>query len=238
MIQHNPANKRFAAKNEWQETHFSFSFGPYYDEENIQFGPLRVLNDDIVKPTKGFGVHPHREAEIVSIVLKGKLKHEDNLGNVGTLQYGNVQRMTAGTGVLHSEMNPAEDEDSHFLQLWILPNQKQLTPSYEDITFNPDNLRNELLPVVSNNAGENVAMIHQDVTLYLSKIDADKEIQFQQEEGRKIYLFVIEGEVSLNGGEVTLQRRDDARITDLHTLSIQAKQDAFILLIDLPGGEE
>lgn len=237
MIQHNPANKRFSAKNDWQETHFSFSFGPYYDEENIQFGPLRVLNDDIVKPNKGFGVHPHREAEIVSIVLKGQLKHEDNLGNVGTLQYGNVQRMTAGTGVLHSEMNPTEDEDAHFLQLWILPNEKQLTPSYEDITFNPENLRNELLPVVSNNAGENVAMIHQDTTLYLSKIDAEKEIQFQQEEGRKIYLFVIEGEVSLNG-DVMLQRRDDARITDLHSLTIQAKQDAFILVIDLPGGEE
>ncbi|MER2028662.1 MAG: pirin family protein [Solibacillus sp.] len=236
MILHNPSTKRFTAKNEWQETHFSFSFGPYYDEENIQFGPLRVLNDDIVKPNKGFGIHPHRDAEIVSIVLKGQLKHEDNLGNVGTLQYGNVQRMTAGTGVLHSEVNPAEAENTHFLQLWILPNQKQLTPSYEDITFDPDKLRNELLPVVSQNAGGNVAMIHQDVTLYLSKLDAEKEIQFQQEEGRKIYVFVIEGEVSLNG-DVTLQRRDDARITDLHSLTIHAKKDAFILLIDLPGGE-
>ncbi|MFY0741273.1 pirin family protein [Solibacillus silvestris] len=236
MIVHNPSTKRFTAKNEWQETHFSFSFGPYYDEENIQFGPLRVLNDDIVKPNKGFGIHPHRDAEIVSIVLKGQLMHEDNLGNVGTLQYGNVQRMTAGTGVLHSEVNPTEDEDTHFLQLWILPNEKQLTPSYEDITFDHNKLRNELLPVVSHNPEENVAMIHQDVTLYLSKIDAEKEIRFQQEEGRKIYVFVIEGEVSLNG-DVTLQRRDDARITELHSLTLKAKQDAFILLIDLPGGE-
>lgn len=236
MIQHHSANNRFTAKNEWQETHFSFSFGPYYDEDNIQFGPLRVLNDDTIQPTKGFGIHPHREAEIVSIVLKGQLRHEDNLGNVGTLQYGNVQRMTAGTGVLHSEMNPTTDEETEFLQLWILPNQKQLTPSYEDITFDPNKLRNALLPVVSSNPGENVAMIHQDTTLYLSKIDSQKEIHFQQEKGRKIYVFVIEGEVSLNG-EVTLQRRDDARITDIHSLTIQAKQDSFILLIDLPGGE-
>ncbi|MDM5332106.1 pirin family protein [Ureibacillus composti] len=236
MIQLNPANNRFTAKGDWQESHFSFSFGPYYDEENIQFGPLRVLNDDIVQPGKGFGIHPHREAEIVSIVLKGQLKHEDNLGNVGFLEYGNVQRMTAGTGVLHSEVNPTLDEETHFLQLWILPNQKQLTPSYEDITFDPEKLRNELLPVVSNNPRENVAMIHQDVTLYLSKIDAGKEVHFEQGQGRKIYVFVIEGEVRLND-EVTLQRRDDARITDLHALTLQAKQDSFILLIDLPGGE-
>lgn len=125
--------------------------------------------------------------------------------------------------MLHSEVNPTEDEDTHFLQLWILPNQKQLTPSYEDITFDPDKLKNELLPVVSHNAGENVALIHQDVTLYLSKIDAEKEIRFQQKEGRKIYVFAIEGEVSLNDG-VTLQRRDDARITDIHSLTIHAKK--------------
>lgn len=237
MIQHFPANNRFSAKNVWQETHFSFSFGPYYDEENIQFGPLRVLNDDIVQPSKGFGIHPHRDAEIVSIVLKGKLKHEDNLGNVGILEYGNVQRMTAGTGVLHSEFNPTEDEETHFLQLWILPNQKRLTPSYEDITFDTEKLKNELLPVVSSNEKENVAMIHQDVTLYLSSLESEKEVHFQQEEGRKIYLFVIEGEVSINN-EMILQRRDDARITDLHKLTIQAKQDSFLLLIDLPGGEE
>lgn len=185
----------------------------------------------------GFGIHPHREAEIISIVLKGQLKHEDNLGNVGFLEFGNVQRMTAGTGVLHSEVNPTLDEETHFLQLWILPNQKQLTPSYEDITFDPEKLKNELLPVVSHNPRENVAMIHQNVTLYLSKIDVGKEVHFEQEQGRKIYVFVIEGEVGLND-KVTLQRRDDARITDLHALTIQAKQDSFILLIDLPGGEK
>ena len=172
--------------------------------------------------TKGFGIHPHREAEIVSIVLKGQLQHEDSLKNVGILQYGNIQRMTAGTGVLHSEFNPTSDEETQFLQLWFLPNQKQLTPSYEDITFDPDKLRNALLPVVSSNPGENIAMIHQDVTLYLSKLDPQKEIHFQQQEGRKIYLFVIEGEVLLNG-EVTLQKRDDARITDIHDVNNTSK---------------
>ena len=237
MIQLTPANKRYSSKNDWLESNFSFSFGPYYDPDNIQFGPLRVLNDDIIQPGKGFGIHPHREAEIVSIVLNGQLKHEDSLKNVGILQYGNIQRMTAGTGVLHSEFNPTTDEETHLLQLWFLPNEKQLAPSYEDISFDTDKLRNQLLSVVSNNPGENTAMIHQDVTLYLSKLDSQKEIHFQQQEGRKIYLFVIEGEVLLNN-DVTLQKRDDARITDLHELTLQAKQDSFFLLIDLPGGEE
>ena len=237
MIQLTPANKRYSSKNDWLESNFSFSFGPYYDPDNIQFGPLRVLNDDIIQPGKGFGIHPHREAEIVSIVLNGQLKHEDSLKNVGILQYGNIQRMTAGTGVLHSEFNPTTDEETKLLQLWFLPNEKQLAPSYEDISFDTDKLRNQLLSVVSNNPGENTAMIHQDVTLYLSKLDSQKEIHFQQQEGRKIYLFVIEGEVLLND-DVTLQKRDDARITDLHELTLQAKQDSFFLLIDLPGGGE
>ncbi|MGX9134889.1 pirin family protein [Rummeliibacillus sp. JY-2-4R] len=237
MIQVNPSSKRFLATSDWQESHFSFSFGPYYDKENIQFGPLRVLNDDIIQPDKGFGIHPHRDAEIISIVLKGELKHKDNLGNVGTLQYGDIQRMTAGTGVLHSEFNPSLDEETHFLQLWILPNEKQLTPSYEDISFDSDKIRNNLLPIVSGNMYENVAMIHQDTTLYLSQLDTGKKLHFEQEKGRRTYLFVIEGEVLLNG-DIILNRRDDARITDLDHLTIKATQDAFLLLIDLPGGED
>ncbi|EKN70372.1 Pirin-like protein [Neobacillus bataviensis LMG 21833] len=237
MIQITPSDKRFSAKSDWLESHFSFSFGSYYDEENIHFGPLRVLNDDIIQPGKGFGIHPHRDAEIVSIVLKGQLKHEDSLKNVGILKFGDIQRMTAGTGVLHSEFNPTSDEETHILQLWFMPNKKQLSPSYEDISFDTDNLHNKLLPIVSSSPVENAAMIHQDVTLYLSKLDSDKELHFQQEAGRKIYLFIIEGEISLNS-DVTLQKRDDARITDLHELTLQAKQDSSFLLIDLPGGEE
>ncbi|SOC08611.1 hypothetical protein SAMN05880501_105113 [Ureibacillus xyleni] len=237
MIQHTPSTKRFTAENDWLVSNFSFSFGPYYDPDNTNFGPLRVLNDDIIQPGKGFGIHPHREAEIVSIVLKGQLKHEDSLNNVGILQFGDIQRMTAGTGVLHSEFNPTSDEETHILQLWFMPNEKQLTPSYEDISFDPKKLTNQLLPIVSTNGGDHVARIHQDLTMYLSKVDAGKEIQFEQQVGRKIYLFVIEGSFTINE-EVTLNERDDARITELHEITLQAKQDSFILLIDLPGGEE
>jgi redox-sensitive bicupin YhaK (pirin superfamily) len=236
MIQIKRSDERFSAKSDWLESHFSFPFGPYYDEENLNFGPLRVLNDDIIQPGKGFGIHPHRDAEVVSIVLKGQLKHEDSLKNVGIIKFGDIQRMTAGTGVLHSEVNPSDHEETHILQLWFLPNQKQLPPSYEDISFNPEELKNQLLAVVSSNPGENTAMIHQDMTLYLSKLDVEKELQFRQQAGRKIYLFVIDGELLING-DVTLQKRDDARITDLHDLTLTAKQDSFFLLIDLPGGD-
>lgn len=235
MIEIIPATSRFLAKNDWLKSYFSFSFGDYYDETNIQFGPLRVFNDDTVQGGKGFGIHPHREAEIVSIVLKGQLKHEDSLGNSGILQYGDIQVMSAGTGLLHSEMNPSK-EDSNFLQLWFFPNLKQLTPSYEDFQYNVDGMRNTLLPVVSSNSSDRTATIHSDVTLYLSKLDEGKELSFVQEEGRKIYIFVIEGELILNN-EWTVDQRDSARISDLQELTMKATKETFFLFIDLAGGE-
>lgn len=145
MIQLFPSSARHAVKNDWLESHFSFSFGDYYDESNIHFGPFRVFNDDLIQPDKGFGLHPHREMEIVSIVLKGELKHEDSMGNRGILRFGRVQRMSAGTGLLHSEVNPSQDEETHLMQLWFLPEKDQLPPSYEDTNYDPDQLHNQLL---------------------------------------------------------------------------------------------
>ena len=236
MIQIIPATSRFSVKNDWLESNLSFSFGEYYDESNIRFGPLRVFNDDTVQGGKGFGIHPHREMEIVSIVLKGQLKHEDSLGNSGTLQFGNIQLMSAGTGLLHSEMNPSMEEESNFLQLWFLPDQKQLTPSYKDIIYNVDAMHNALLPIVSATPSEGTAKIHSDATLYLSKLDAGKELSFQQEQGRKMYVFVIEGELVLNH-EFVIGQRDTARISNLDELTIKSKKETFFLLIDLAGGE-
>jgi quercetin 2,3-dioxygenase len=236
MIQINRAASRYSAKNDWLESNFSFSFGEYYDESNIRFGALRVLNDDTIQPGKGFGLHPHREMEIVSIVLKGTLKHEDSLKNSGNLQYGSIQRMSAGTGILHSEFNPSDNEEASILQLWFFPDESKLTPSYEDVTFDLDKLKNNLLPVVSPSPSEQVAKIHTDLTIYLSKLDKGKELVFRQEKGRKIYVFTIEGELGLNQ-ESTLGRRDDARITDTEELTITSNQDSFFMLIDLLGGE-
>lgn len=234
MIQRFSAVSRYSVKNDWLESNLSFSFGEYYDEENIQFGPLRVFNDDTVQAGKGFGIHPHREAEIVSIVLQGQLKHEDSLGNSGILQFGNVQRMTAGTGLLHSEMNPSLEEEVSFLQLWFKPSKKQLPPSYEDISYNVDSMRNKLLPIVSSTPTKGVAKIHSDVTLYLSKLDAGEQIFYQQEEGRKMYLFVIEGELILEK-DVVVGKRDSVRITDLNELTLKSTKETFFLLVDLGG---
>lgn len=236
MIQIYPASSRFYAKNEWLESNFSFSFGPYEDNDNIQFGPLRVFNDDTIQPNNGFGIHPHRDAEIVTVVLRGMLKHEDSLGNSGILKFGDIQRMTAGTGILHSEVNPSQDEETDTLQIWFLPEQRQLVPSYEDVSYDISKLKNNLLPVVSKTPAENVAKIHQDLTLYLSKLDGEKEIYFHQEEGRRVYLFVIEGELEVNTKHL-LVRRDAARIWDTAELTIKAKEDCFFMLIDLPGGD-
>lgn len=236
VIQIKPSASRFAVKNDWLESNLSFSFGEYYDESNIHFGPLRVFNDDTVQPGKGFGIHPHREMEIVSIVLKGQLKHEDSLGNSGILGFGNVQVMSAGTGLLHSEMNASIEEESSFLQLWFFPEQKQLKPSYEDITYNIEAMHNVLLPIVSPTPGEGTATIHSDVTLYLSKLDAGKELTFPQEQGRKMYVFVICGELSLNQ-EFIVSERDSARIDGLDKLTIQANKETFFLFMDLAGDE-
>ncbi|GKU85205.1 pirin family protein [Niallia sp. NCCP-28] len=236
MIQIFPKEAGHSASNEWLESHFSFSFGPYYDPENIQFGPLRVLNDDIIQPRNGFGIHPHREAEVVSIALSGQLKHEDSLGNSGVIEFGQVQRMTAGTGILHSEVNPSETMPGRFLQLWFFPDTKQLPPSYEDISYDTSRLKNQLVPIVAPNASKGIAKIHQDVTVYLSKIDAKEGIEYKQKEGRRIFVYIIDGSVLVNN-EYSAGKYGSARIEDIDFLQIDALEDSFIMLIDLPEGE-
>lgn len=234
MIKVYPAESRFTADHGWLKTSHSFSFAEYYDPGNVSFGPLRVLNDDFVTPGHGFGAHPHRDMEIVSIVLQGQLKHEDSTGGSGILSVGEIQRMTAGTGVIHSEYNPSDTEVVNFLQLWFLPEKKGLPPSYEQKAYDLNAMKNQLLPVVSNRVkAEQVAFIHQDLTLYLAELEAGKTITFEQEENRKIFLFVIEGEVTLNGQE-QLHRRDSARITEQSKLRIDGNADAKFMLIDLP----
>jgi quercetin 2,3-dioxygenase len=227
------AADRFTADHGWLKSNFSFSFADYYDPNNMQFGPMRVLNDDVVQPLRGFGQHPHREMEIVSIVLKGQLKHEDSAGHDAVTTFGGVQRMSAGTGVIHSEVNPSSDEEVNFLQLWFIPEGHGLTPSYEKTEFEINQLKNALLPVVSKRVGEKVAFIHQDLTIYLSDLDAGKELEFKQASGRRVFFFVIEGDVLLNK-EAILGKRDSARITDTPQLVIKASNQSRFMLIDLP----
>jgi quercetin 2,3-dioxygenase len=234
MIQIYRANERYHANHGWLDTYFSFSFAEYFDPNNMNFGPLRVLNDDVIKPLRGFGAHPHQEMEIVSIVLSGQLKHEDSLGNKAITTFGGIQRMSAGTGIVHSEVNPSATEDVNFLQLWFLPERNGLAPSYERTEFDIKKLKNQLLPVVTKNPqSPGIAHIHQDLTIYLSNLEAGETIVFQQEKGRRVFLFVIEGELTLTD-TTTLYRRDSARITETPQLKLAANVDSRFMLIDLP----
>ncbi|OZM56283.1 pirin family protein [Lottiidibacillus patelloidae] len=234
MIKIRKAEERYSNDHGWLKTNFSFSFADYYDPNNMQFGPLRVLNDDIIAPQKGFGSHPHREMEIVSIVLDGFLKHEDSTGTTATTTFGGVQRMSAGTGIIHSEVNPSLDEDVNLLQLWFLPEKEGLPPSYEKTSFDINKLKNNLLPVVSKNTtGNEIAKIHQDLTIYLSDLEEEKELSFEQLQGRRTYIFVIEGKLLLNE-ETQISKRDDARITETSKLKIKGLDKSRFMLIDLP----
>ncbi|MCZ8513527.1 pirin family protein [Paenibacillus filicis] len=232
MIRVYPASSRHSTDHGWLQSNFSFSFADYYDPNNVGFGPLRVLNDDIIAPGRGFGAHPHREMEIVSIVLKGQLKHEDSTGRSAVTTFGEVQRMSAGTGIIHSEVNPGS-EPTHILQLWFMPDRQGLTPSYETTEYELSRMKNALLPVVSSRSGEGIAHIHQDMTIYMSRLEPGQSLEFVQPEGRRIYVMAIEGGLALNGG-TKLEERDAARIEETPRLTMESEAGSLLMLIDLP----
>jgi quercetin 2,3-dioxygenase len=232
MIRIIPSEKRYKADHGWLITYHSFSFAEYYDPNNIRFGALRVFNDDTVQPGRGFGEHPHADMEIMTYVIDGTLEHRDSLGNRGLLHAGEVQRMTAGTGIIHSEYNPSEEKPVHFLQIWFLPERRGLTPSWEQKKFPSEQKRNRLLPVVSGRPAEGALYIHQDVTVYLSRLEAGRQIHHRQEAGRRMYLFVIDGAVSVDG-EHPMKAGDSARITGLSELTVSTGEGAEFMLMDL-----
>jgi len=241
MIRVYPKETRISRDHGWLQSNFSFSFGEDFDENNSRFGPMRVCNDDVIAPRGGFGAHPHADMEIVSIVLSGKLRHEDSLGNVAVTGFGEVQRMSAGTGVVHTEANPSGDEPVNLLQLWFEPAEKGLTPSYETSSFEPASLVGDLVPIVTPDGGPNEAAIHQHLAIFLSRLPAGETVEFLQGMDRRVFLFVIEGSVYVtNVGDptetATLRTRDTARITETPDLKFTAagEEEAFFLLIDLP----
>lgn len=234
MIDIRRSDAKYKRDAGWLKSSASFSFGEYDDPSNRFFGPLCVFNDDKVAGRHGFGAHPHREMEIVTVVLKGQLKHADSAGHTAVTAFGGVQRMSAGTGIIHSEVNPG-DEETELLQIWFVPDTKRLSPSYETARFDPAAAHNRLLPIVSNRPAANVAHIHQDLTMYYADLDAGAAVSYTLAPGRLAFLFIIEGEVSLNG-EHALGRRDEARISDTAELELRCGGDggAQLLLIDLP----
>jgi redox-sensitive bicupin YhaK (pirin superfamily) len=241
MIDVYPKHTRISNDYGWLRANFTFSFGEQFDESNAKFGPMRVCNDDTVAPRRGFGAHPHSDMEIVSVVLSGKLRHEDNLGNVAVTGFGEVQRMSAGTGVIHTEANPSDDEEVNLLQMWFEPEARGLPPSYEVSAFDPEALRNAFVPIVSREGGPTAARINQDMTIYLSRLPQGEHIEFFQKPDRRIFFFTIEGAVyAANAGDPTetaaLNTRDTARITSTPHLKITnaGEEEAFFLVIDLP----
>ncbi|MDP3461742.1 MAG: pirin family protein [Bacteroidales bacterium] len=228
-----PANTRGRAEHGWLSSRFSFSFAEYYNPERMHFGVLRVLNDDIIQPKMGFGMHPHDNMEIVSIPLSGALEHRDSMGNGSIIREGEIQLMSAGTGVKHSEFNPLTDQPGSFLQIWLFPKVRNIEPRYFQQAFDPGAMLNNFLCVVSPDGENDSLIINQNAWFSLSRLEQGKSITYtikDQENG--VYLFVIEGSVSVEG-EV-LAKRDAIGISETGQLEITAIEDAYLLLMDIP----
>jgi quercetin 2,3-dioxygenase len=232
MIEVFPAESRYQKDLGWLKVKLSFSFGDYFDPNNTAFGVMRVCNDDEVAAGLGFGPHPHSDMEIVTVVLAGAVRHEDNLGNIKVTSVGEVQRMTAGSGIVHAEYNDSATEKLRALQLWFMPNELGLQPSFEIIRYELADMNNALLPILAPIGSGHTLKIHQDMTLYLSRLDKGKELSFEQAEGRRIFIFTIEGSITVNDSK--LDEGDTARIESQSHLTIRAEETAFLMLIDLP----
>lgn len=225
------AADRFHIESDWLSACWLFSFDRYYDPQNLSFGPLRVFNHDTIRGGAGFPTHPHREMEIVTYVLDGELTHKDSTGGRGVIHAGEVQRMTAGTGVAHSELNNS-DQPVRLLQMWVLPEQARLTPGYEQKQFTQEAKVGRLLPIASGQDLPEAVKVHQDVTFYVSTIRPGDQLSHAMKPGRRAFLYVIDGEITVN--EHQLSTGDQARITDETTLAFGAARDSEIILIDLP----
>ena len=217
---------------DWLESYHSFSFGHYYDPDNIQFGPIRVLNDDIIAPGAGFPTHPHNNMEIVTIALDGELAHEDSTGGKDVIRPGEVQRMTAGKGVYHSEYNNSEEKPAHILQIWFIPDKAGYEPSYEQKKYNQAEVENSLLKLVSKKNGDGIVTINQNADLFLSKLDEGNEITHNIAEERGVYLFLINGKVTVNG--TTIENRDALKISEESIIKIEAMENSSFILFDVP----
>lgn len=231
MINIKKSSERGHTETYWLDSYHSFSFGEHYDPANIHFGPLRVLNDDTVKPAAGFPTHPHRDMEIVTIVLEGTIAHKDSTGGEGTITVNEVQRMTAGKGILHSEYNASDSEMLKLLQIWFIPKEQELMPSYEQKKFSAESKRNKFLKVVSGKKEDGIIFINQDAEIFLSNLDKGSEIKYEVSDGRGVYLHVAEGKVNMD--KVQLESGDAVEITDEKTIEISADENSQIVLFDM-----
>jgi quercetin 2,3-dioxygenase len=231
MLTIRPASERGHAEHGWLDSHHSFSFADYYDPAHMGFRALRVINEDRVAPAKGFGTHPHRDMEIISYVLDGGLAHKDSLGTGSVIKPGDVQRMSAGSGVSHSEFNASPSDPVHFLQIWLVPSQRGIKPSYEQKSFTDADKRGRLRVVASPDAREGSVTIHTDAVLYSGLFDRGESAELTLAAGRHAWVQVARGSVRLNGQE--LAAGDGAALSDVTKLELEGIERAEVLVFDL-----
>lgn len=225
------SNQRGHVKTDWLDTYHTFSFGEYIDPKNTHFGALRVINEDRVSPATGFPMHSHQDMEVVTIVLSGELEHKDDLGNGSVIRPRDVQRMTAGTGIRHSEFNPSDDNPVHLYQIWLFPEEKGLAPGYEEKRFDLEATKNQWQLIGSQDGRDGSITIHQDVHLYQTQLEAGQPLTKEFENNRMVWLQVARGEITIDGD--TYQSGDGIGIIDSQELTIQASQDSHLILFDL-----
>ena len=225
------STERGHANHGWLDSHHSFSFAHFYDPDKIHFGALRVLNDDIVQGGMGFGTHPHDNMEIISIPLSGDLEHKDSMGNSGVIAENDVQIMSAGTGIQHSEYNRNKDKLVNFLQIWVFPKKKNIAPRYDQKTFKPADRVNKLQEIVSPN--EDGVHINQDAWFYLADLEKGKNVNYNlHDKSHGVYVFVIDGDVNVNGQ--ALNKKDGLGVSETDSLSIKADNNSKVLLMEVP----
>lgn len=228
------ANSRGHANHGWLNSYYSFSFAHYYDPSRMNFGVLRVLNDDTVAPAMGFGAHPHNNMEIISIPLEGDLQHKDSMGNVQVIKQGDIQVLSAGTGIQHSEMNKNKDQEVKFLQIWLFPNRKNVQPRYDQLSLDQSKMKNAFLQILSPNEDDEGIWIHQNAWFHLVEMDKglEKDYNFKLT-GNGLYIFVLEGSVEVDGQQ--LDKRDGYGIWDTDKVKFTSlSDDAKVLLMEVP----
>ena len=217
----------------WLKANFSFSFGPYHDPDKVHFGTLRVLNDDTIGRGMGFGMHPHDNMEIITIVLDGALEHKDSMGNVGIIKAGEVQVMSAGTGIRHSEYNPLTDKDTNSLQIWVFPKERNIKPRYDQKSFTDALKLNEFATLVSPEKDGSALWINQDATFSMGEFEPGKQIQYDiKTPGNGTYIFVLDGSVKIDGE--TLNKRDALGVYDTSSVTIETVAQSSLLILEVP----
>src|SRR6185369_11553026 len=229
-----PSTSRGYADHGWLKSYHSFSFADYFDPNHVEFGPLRVINEDRVAAGAGFGTHGHRDMEIISYVLSGELAHKDSTGTASTIRPGDVQRMSAGSGVRHSEFNPSPENGVHFLQIWLLPNQAGIPPSYEEKRFPPEEKRGRLRLIASPDRAEGSVLIHQDARVYAGLFNGAEHTTLDLAPGRWTYVHVARGSLDANGTPLTAG--DALKLKDAKKLTLTHGKEAEVIVFDLPAG--